>query len=147
MVKKFDPDGKQALRFVNYINVGKHGDLVAAVYHTSNPDASKGHKEFMLLWKMHTLDSDEGRWVVSGMTREQIEIFSTVKGIVCWVCDTAMFSLNRRHYHGCKCENGTFVDGGKDYLRAGAMDLSKTDSCTIDLLTDEIKVDTKRSKR
>lgn len=145
--EKFDPEGKQNLKFVNYINVGKNGDLVAAVYHTSNPDTSKGHKEFMLIWKMYTADMSDGQLVVSGMTREQIEEHVTVKGIACWGCDTAMYSLNRHHFHGCSCENETFVDGGKDYLRAGAVDLGKTNTVTINLLTDEIHIDTRPTRR
>lgn len=138
VVKRFEGD----LTFVNYINVGDGGDLVAAVYHAKKPNLEKGHKEFMLLW----MDMND-RLVVSGMTREQIEKHATVTGMHCLDCDQVIFSLNRHHFHGCKCENEMFVDGGKDYLRAGAIDLSRTRQVQINLLTDEITVDTKARKR
>lgn len=138
VVEKMEGD----LSFVNYMNVGDGGDLVAAVYHAKKPNLEKGHKEFMLLWQDY-----EGRLMVSGMTREKIEKHATVTGMLCLECDTAMWSLNRHHFHGCGCDNGTFVDGGKDYLRAGAKDLSKTCNVTINLLTDEIQVDAKPKKR
>lgn len=123
-------------QFINYMNVGNEGDLVAAVYLSKNPNREKGHKEFMLLWK-----HPEGSLMVSGMEREEIEKHTKVAGLACMKCNTALWSLNRHHYHSCGCENDMFVDGGKDYLRAGAKNLSKTATVTINLLTDEVIVD------
>ena len=34
----------------------------------------------------------------------------------------------------CGCENETFVDGGKDYCRSGAKDMSKTKCVKLDLI-------------
>jgi len=43
--------------------------------------------------------------------------------IRCTNCNTVLTSLFRHDYNSCGCSNGTFVDGGKDYLRYGGMDL------------------------
>jgi len=34
-------------------------------------------------------------------------------------------SRYRHDFKSCGCENGTFVDGGSDYLRVGGKDLDK----------------------
>lgn len=137
VAKKFEGD----LSFINYMNVGDKGDLVAAVYHAKKPNLEKGHKEFMLLWKYYDFTTDKDQWMVSGMTREQIEKHAKVEGILCMKCNTALWSLNRHNYHTCGCKNDTMVDGGKDYLKAGAKDISKTRGVTINLLTDKIVLD------
>lgn len=142
VAKKFEGD----LEFVNYMNVGKDGDLIAAVYHAAKPNKSKGHKEFMLLWKYFDHATEKEQWMVSGMEREEIEKHAIVDGMVCNQCNTALWSLNRHHYHTCECPNSTMVDGGKDYLRFGAKDLKKASSTKINLLTNEV-FDTVPSRR
>lgn len=136
---KFDGD----LSFVNYINVGDDGDLVAAVYRAAKPNRKLGHKEFMLIWKRLAFSSEtqevSHQYMVSGMELEQIKKHTKVDGLACLECGTAMFSLNRHHFHKCGCPNDAFVDGGKDYLRFGAMKMAKTQPVTIDLLTDKIR--------
>lgn len=131
------------LVFVNYINVGEKGDLVAAVYQARKPDRSKGHKEFMLLWKKYDTIAKQSEWFVSGMEREEIEKHAHVVGLACLECKTALYSLDRHHFHRCGCANDLFVDGGKDYVHAGAKSLAKTSPVRINLLTDEIVVDEK----
>lgn len=137
VAKKFEGD----LTFVNYMNVGDKGDLVAAVYHAAKPNLEKGHKEFLLLWKYYDVGQDKEQWMVSGMTREQILKHSTVEGVLCMMCSTALWSLNRHNYHGCGCKNNAIVDGGKDYLRCGAKNMSKIRGITLNLLTDKIILD------
>lgn len=129
-------------RFVNYMNVGYNGDLVVAVYHTDNPNRKKGHREFVLLWM-----NPDGVLMVSGMELEEIEKHAIVTGSLCLDCNKALYSLNRHDFHSCGCKNDMFVDGGKDYLRAGAKKLARTRHVTINLLTDKITVDTKPPKR
>lgn len=143
VAKKFSGD----LTFVNYMNVGKDGDLVAAVYHAAKPNRELGHKEFMLLWKYFDYVTEKEQWMVSGMEREQIEKHAIVEGMMCLDCNTALWSLNRHHYHTCGCKNETMVDGGKDYLRAGAKKIARTQVVTINLMTDEISIDSKPVKR
>ena len=139
VAEKFEGD----LSFVNYMNVGKDGDLVAAVYHASNPNREKGHKEFMLLWKYLDYVTEKEQWMVSGMELEEIQKHAIVEALLCTSCNQVLFSLNRHHFHSCGCKNDMFVDGGKDYLRAGAKDLNKTEAVRINLLTDEVIVDSK----
>lgn len=131
--KQFEGD----ISFVNYMNVGEKGDLIAAVYHAKKPNRDKGHKEFMLLYK----DPVQDQWFVAGMERDQIEKHAKVTGLLCLECNQALFSLNRHHFHSCGCENDMFVDGGKDYLRAGAKSLKKTATVRINLMTDEVILD------
>lgn len=137
VAEKFEGD----LTFVNYMNVGGVGDTVAAVYRASKPNKDKGHKEFMLLFRQYSKDSRSQGWFVSGMDRRTIKKHSTVEGVLCTQCNTALFSMTRHDFHSCGCSNDLFVDGGKDYLRSGALDISKTRIVTIDLLTDEVSVD------
>lgn len=44
--------------------------------------------------------------------------------IKCLECDTELESKFRHDFQSCKCNNRAFVDGGNDYSRIGAMDLS-----------------------
>ena len=142
VAKKFEGD----LTFVNYMNVGEKGDVVAAVYHAAKPNLEKGHKEFLLLWKYYDLGQDKEQWMVSGMTREQIEKHAVVQGMYCVDCDTALWSLNRHHFHKCGCSNETMVDGRKDYNRFGAMSLAKACPVQINLLTDEVLLDLSKKR-
>lgn len=40
-------------------------------------------------------------------------------GMMCPKCKERLFSLHRHDFVMCGCSNGTFVDGGYDYLRYG----------------------------
>jgi hypothetical protein len=137
IAKKFEGD----LEFVNYMNVGSGGDNVAAVYSVRKPNKGKGHKGFMLLFKAYP--SESSTWYVSGMDLKTVKKHALVEGVLCLSCNQALWSLSRNHFHDCGCNNETFVDGGKDYLRYGAKSLKKTALVTINLLTDEVVVDSK----
>jgi hypothetical protein len=43
--------------------------------------------------------------------------------ILCTNCNTILTSTHRHDFVSCNCSNGTFVDGGSDYLRCGGKDL------------------------
>lgn len=43
--------------------------------------------------------------------------------ILCTNCNTMLESKHVHDFVSCGCSNSTFVDGGKDYLRYGGMDL------------------------
>lgn len=45
--------------------------------------------------------------------------------IKCLECGEILESKHRHDFRQCKCQNQTFIDGGKDYLRCGGVDLSK----------------------
>lgn len=100
-----------------------------AVYRAAKPNKKKGHKEFMLL----QLSNRGG--VVAGMTHREMKKHAKHAAAHCLNCNTILYSVHRHHFHTCNCPNNTFVDGGKDYLRTGAMDMSKVVTGTLNVLT------------
>lgn len=47
-------------------------------------------------------------------------------GVVeCLVCKIILVSFHRHDFKRCVCKNGTFVDGGTDYLRYGGVDMAQ----------------------
>lgn len=46
---------------------------------------------------------------------------SKILGVKCARCAEVIVSQHRHDWHLCKC-SGTFVDGGRDYLRYGCYD-------------------------
>jgi len=115
---------------------GKYDWVPVAVYRAANPDRSKGHKEYMLL-----MTNPEGGGTVSGMEQADIDKYRTQKGIICLNCDNVLYSINRHHLHHCGCKNEAMIDGGRNYLRCGAKDITKIREVTIDLLTGEVLLD------
>lgn len=101
-----------------------------AVYKAASPNKFKGHKKFMLL-QIRT----SGGGIVGGMDLKDIKKHSVHQAVLCTECNTVLYSVHRHHYHTCDCPNETFVDGGKDYLRAGAMSMEKVKTGTYDVLT------------
>ena len=45
--------------------------------------------------------------------------------IKCLGCSTELESKHRHDFVRCKCPNGSFTDGGNDYMRIGAKDITK----------------------
>ncbi len=43
--------------------------------------------------------------------------------IKCLSCGTVLVSNYRHDFKQCGCKNGTFIDGGHDYLRCGGKDM------------------------
>lgn len=99
-----------------------------AVYKAARPDREKGHKDYMML-----CTHDHGG-NVSGSTPEQMEIERRQSAVLCHGCDTVLYSINRHHFHKCGCDLGTFVDGGKDYMRYGGANMAEISLVTIDLI-------------
>jgi hypothetical protein len=54
----------------------------------------------------------------------------TVSGVKCRVCGDEIWSRHRHDFRYCKCGE-CFVDGGRDYLRCGAMDLGNLEVVEI----------------
>lgn len=86
-------------------------DRPAAVYKVANPDRSKGHKDYMLLWN----DEYCMGWV-SGMNADRMEQWRYQKGLKCNKCGDVMYSIDRHDFRHCKC-GACAVDGGRDYLK------------------------------
>jgi hypothetical protein len=53
----------------------------------------------------------------------------------CLECDELLVSYSRHDYKTCGCPNSAMVDGGTDYGRYGAMDMSKIEK--IDVYDDD----------
>ncbi len=96
----------------------------AAVYHAPNPDKSKGHKEYVLLYK----GSDS--YFVTGMTAKEIAKYRYQDALKCPKCKDLIYSIMRHDFRHCKCQT-CFIDGGRDYTRQGSEGLA----VTIDHLT------------
>ena len=45
--------------------------------------------------------------------------------VFCTSCNKELESMYTHDFQQCKCENGTFCDGGTEYQRVGGKDLSK----------------------
>ena len=45
--------------------------------------------------------------------------------IQCLVCGEVLTSRFHHDFQQCSCENQAHVDGGNDYMKIGAMDISK----------------------
>lgn len=56
--------------------------------------------------------------------------------ILCKECGKTLVSYNRHMYVTCGCPNGAMADGGAEYLRCGAMDLSKIRTGVLIFLDD-----------
>lgn len=100
-----------------------------AVFHNTNPDRSKNHKDYMFLW------SDGEKSIVSGIDADKIEKYRYQKGMYCPDCKDVIYSVMRHDYRHCSCGK-CMVDGGKDYFKNNMVGKE----VKIDLLTNEIEV-------
>ena len=50
--------------------------------------------------------------------------------IRCCGCNTILESKHRHDFRDCRCDLGTFVDGGIAYVRVGSKDLSMVEFLT-----------------
>lgn len=98
-----------------------------AVYHDSNPDLEKGHKEYVTLQRQPLTS----KWYISGLTKEEIEEFRFQDGICCLKCNDVIYSVTRHDYRSCSCKNCA-IDGGRSYGRIIGSDWK---FAKIDLLT------------
>lgn len=111
-----------------------------AVFKNANPDRSKNHKDYMLLYTGNKIsefenDPDTFTIIVSGMDADEMEKYRYQKGMYCPDCKDVIYSVMRHDYRHCSCGK-CMVDGGKDYFKTNMAGKS----VTIDLLTDIIEV-------
>lgn len=104
--------------------------LPVAVFRNTNPDRSKDHKDFMLLWV-----DNKSHLIVSGIDADEMEKYRYQTGMYCPDCKEVIYSVNRHDYRKCKCGR-CMVDGGKDYFRTNMAG----QAVVIDLLTDTIVI-------
>lgn len=126
------------LSFVNEMCVNDEYKPVA-VYRAAKPNRKKGHKDYMLLQIQTDIATGEKSGLIRGMNADEMEKWRFQEAVHCFECDTVLYSVNRHHFHKCGCPNEAMIDGGRDYTRSGAKDLTKVRIVTLDLLTDTIK--------
>lgn len=51
--------------------------------------------------------------------------------IKCLSCGIVLVSNYRHDFNSCSCKNETFIDGGYDYLRYGAVDIKMVEILEI----------------
>lgn len=70
----------------------------------------------------------------------KLEIESKVvySEITCLECNESLASYSRHDYKTCSCPNQAMIDGGTDYTRYGAKDLTKVELFTV-FDTDDFK--------
>jgi hypothetical protein len=107
---------------------------VYSVFKAANPDRSQGHKEYVMIYH----DAVSMKYYVTGREENQLGSLAKMEGIKCLECGEVLVSLDRHDYQSCKCENSASIDGGRDYIKRGAKDLSKVAFVEINLLTGEV---------
>jgi hypothetical protein len=107
-----------------------------AIYKAKNPNKKKGHKKYVLL--QITEVAGQQNIMIRGMTSKQMSKERYQHAILCKICNTVLYSMYRHHMNSCGCSNATNVDGGKQYLKYGASDMSKVEVVTLDLITNKI---------
>lgn len=108
--------------------------IPCAIYLAHNPDRSKGHKDYLLLF------SQGETYMVTGRSVEEMEPLWNIPGIVCGKCQTVLLSIDRHHFVQCECHNETFLDGGMHYQRIGGKDLSLIGNVLVNMKTKQIKL-------
>jgi hypothetical protein len=51
--------------------------------------------------------------------------------IACKACKQVLWSKHRHDFTQCECDNKAHADGGSDYLKRGAVDLSQIEELSI----------------
>lgn len=116
---------------VSYIGTVDGPKGTIALFHSKNPDRSRGHKNYPFLFTRDT------RLFVGAF--DDMQDLNWQSGILCHNCKTAIYSCNRRDYRSCKCGK-CHVDGGKSYLKISGEPSDYT-IVNINLLTNGIVED------
>lgn len=103
--------------------------IPAVVFSNPKPDRDKNHKDYMIL-----LSTPEGMFV-TGRDEGDMQENWIVNGVLCKLCEDVLVSLDRHDMHYCSCANRTMVDGGSDYLRYGAKDMSQVKTVKVHMRT------------
>lgn len=96
---------------------------------TTDKATAKKIREFMTKEKLWILPTSPQQ-VPEKELRLQI-VYNAVK---CHVCGETIESHHRHDYQTCGCENEATVDGGLDYIRYGAKDMTKITKITYNHL-------------
>ena len=105
-----------------------------AVFRNADPDRSKNHKDFLLLYTTTDPATRKEVTMITGIDADVMEDHRYQKGMYCPDCNEVIYSVNRHDYRKCKCGR-CMVDGGKDYFRTNMAGTP----VKIDLLTDDVE--------
>lgn len=100
--------------FINTIEC--NWDEPSAVYWIEKPNLDKGHKNYLLLTKVH-IPFEGDKLYVSGMTVEEMEQYRYVMGIQCLECEDKVVSRYRHDFASCMCGKNSVDGGNKGYRR------------------------------
>ena len=126
---------------LTYIGYWFVKDAKGYVFHCSNPDRSKGYKDYVILKYQYNYIVDDYDFYICGYDQEEMEQLSYQTGLACRKCKTVIWSLYRHDYHGCRCEDkhdGVCVDGGMDYFRCSHGNNSNSLAVRVDHLKKQI---------
>jgi hypothetical protein len=137
VAKQFGGD----LTFKNSFALNQNDNVVVSVYHAANPDRSKGHKDYMLLYQQN------GTYYVAGMTAEQMEKERYLDNAAeCLDCHDIIYSTYRHDYALCSCGQIS-TDGGKAYNKMSFGHLAQFKPVKIDLLECKVLEDESKPNR
>lgn len=114
---------------LSYVGTFNVEDRVCEVFKAKKPNKKKGHRKYVLIYK------ENDSFMITGVTPYQMKKHRTQAAVECLNCNVVLYSLHRHDYHLCGCDNEVFVDGGRDYLRAGYKNKSQFRTLVIDLIT------------
>jgi len=66
--------------------------------------------------------------------------------VMCLECGQILFARSVRDFVMCSCKNECYIDGGRDYIRRGAMRLNNTQMLNLKPLK-EVKETKKKPKK
>lgn len=101
-----------SLKYVADFHCGGYVEAPCAVWHNSNPDREKGHKDYLLIF-VHG-----GVLYVSGKDAHDMHTYLNRNAIHCLNCDEVVYSMHRHDFRPCSC-GGVSIDGGSDYTKIG----------------------------
>lgn len=117
------------VRFINYFCINNQNNP-SAVY--ENINSNPKYKKYLAFTELGD------RVVLQQLNKEEIDKYRYQSAIWCKECNTVLYSVSRRHFNVCSCDNQTSIDGGRLYLKYRAKDMNKIQIVTIDLLNDNI---------
>jgi hypothetical protein len=116
---------------VSYLGTICDGKGAIALFHSTNPDVSKGHKEYPYLFTTHSC------LFVNAYDSEDVQQHKMLLGAYCHKCKDVIYSCHNHDYRHCSCESIN-VDGGSHYFRFGHNKGSKYTLVNIDILSGTI---------
>jgi len=118
---------------LQYIGYWWVKDAWGYVFRDSEPDRSKGYKDYVVIKHVYSPNTHRNDIYIAGYDEKQMQERSVQTGILCRRCKTIIWSLHRHDYHSCQCQSednsSVSIDGGMDYTRSSYSE--NTDACMV----------------